>query len=182
MSPITPKRLFLGFAPTAAEKTSLLKLQQACEQADEQSGPGLKKVTAANLHLTLAFLGQVTAKQQRDLLAAIPGLPLKHFRVRLEHLCFWPGPKILCLTGTAEDPALMALAKAAQQLADDLGLHSSEYDYRPHITLMRRAGNLPKLEHIPTLDFTPSELQLYESLSTPTGVEYRILASWPLSD
>ncbi|TVL13984.1 RNA 2',3'-cyclic phosphodiesterase [Shewanella algae] len=182
MSSITPKRLFLGFAPTMAERASLLTLQQACEQTDEPSAPGLKKVIEANLHLTLAFLGQVTAEQHGDLLAAIPGLPLKRFRVRLEHLCFWPGPKILCLAGTAEDPALMALAGAAQQLATNLGLHNSEYDYRPHITLMRRAGNLPKLEHIPTLDLTPSELQLYESLSTPTGVEYRILASWPLSD
>lgn len=181
MSPITPKRLFLGFSPAAAERASLLKLQQACEQAYEPSAPGLKKVTEANLHLTLAFLGQVTAEQLGDLLAAIPGLPLKRFRLRLEHLCFWPGPKILCLAGIAEDPALMALAKAAQQLATNLELHSSEYDYRPHITLMRRANNLPELEHIPTLNLTPSELQLYESLSTPTGVEYRILASWPLS-
>ena len=182
MNAITPKRLFLGFAPTAAERASLLKLQQACKQADEPSALGLKKVTEANLHLTLAFLGQVTAEQLEDLLAAIPGLPLKRFRVRLEHLCFWPGPKILCLAGIAEEPALMALAGAAQQLAAALGLHSSEYDYRPHITLMRRAGNLPKLEDVPTLDLPPSELQLYEALSTPTGVEYRILASWPLSD
>ncbi|MGB5144871.1 MAG: RNA 2',3'-cyclic phosphodiesterase [Shewanella indica] len=181
MSPITPKRLFLGFSPAAAERASLLKLQQACEQAYEPSAPSLKKVTEANLHLTLAFLGQVTAEQLGDLLAAIPGLPLKRFRVRLEQLCFWPGPKILCLAGTAEDPALMALAKAAQQLATNLELHSSEYDYRPHITLMRRANNLPELEDVPTLNLTPSELQLYESLSTPTGVEYRILASWPLS-
>ncbi|WP_039033102.1 MULTISPECIES: RNA 2',3'-cyclic phosphodiesterase [Shewanella] len=182
MSPITPKRLFLGFSPAAAERASLLKLQLACEQAYEPSAPSLKKVTEANLHLTLAFLGQVTAEQLEDLLAAIPGLPLKRFRVRLEHLCFWPEPKILCLAGIAEDPALMALAKAAQQLAAALGLHSSEYDYRPHITLMRRADNLPELEDVPTLDLTPSELQLYESLSTPTGVEYRILTSWPLSD
>ncbi|WP_412514347.1 RNA 2',3'-cyclic phosphodiesterase [Shewanella indica] len=182
MSPITPKRLFLGFSPAAAERASLLKLQLACEQAYEPSAPSLKKVTEANLHLTLAFLGQVTAEQLEDLLAAIPGLPLKRFRVRLEHLSFWPGPKILCLAGIAEDPALMALAKAAQQLATNLELHSSEYDYRPHITLMRRANNLPELEDVPTLDLTPSELQLYESLSTPTGVEYRILTSWPLSD
>ncbi|MFB9937575.1 RNA 2',3'-cyclic phosphodiesterase [Shewanella indica] len=181
MSPITRKRLFLGFSPAAAERASLLKLQQACEQAYEPSAPGLKKVTEANLHLTLAFLGQVTAEQLGDLLAAIPGLPLKRFRLRLEHLCFWPGPKILCLAGIAEDPALMALAKAAQQLATNLELHSSEYDYRPHITLMRRANNLPELEDVPTLNLTPSELQLYESLSTPTGVEYQILASWPLS-
>jgi RNA 2',3'-cyclic 3'-phosphodiesterase len=184
-------RLFLGFAPDAGQRRQLQQLQKRLLQAllldnkgREMAPP--RPVEAANMHLTLAFLGGVDAAALSRLKEEIAAMAKPAFEVTLDRVQLWRGPRIFCLLGTVTDEALLSLARDAQSLAGRLGLHASEHEFSPHITLVRKARlDLPPVDGAPQsmasrLTLRPRELHLYESVSTAEGVQYRILASWPL--
>ncbi|QUN06547.1 RNA 2',3'-cyclic phosphodiesterase [Shewanella yunxiaonensis] len=175
MTTAAPQRLFLGFAIERQQLQQLITLQQTCLAVCH----GARRVAADNLHMTLVFLGQTTAPVKQQLLFEVPKLPLKRFSVALSQLQLWPKPKILCLTGNAEAP-LITLANAAADLSETLGLTPKEHSYRPHITLLRKAKRLQHPVVPDALQLSPTTLNLYHSVSTTTGVEYRILQRWPL--
>ncbi|MCH4294613.1 RNA 2',3'-cyclic phosphodiesterase [Shewanella sp. 3B26] len=173
------KRLFLGFSLNSAQTASLQRLQHGL---GEGAGTGVD-VTPANLHMTLAFLGQADGTQEAALRDEITGLAKPRFRQRLDTLVHWRGAGVVCLWGKAEDSALIGMFEASQAIAAKLGLHQSEHAFNPHITLKRKARVFQKPEWTPTpLTLMPDALHLYHSQSTAIGVQYRILQSWPLAD
>lgn len=178
------QRLFLGFAPTAAQMTRLSDVQQ---QLICHLNPEAKAVSVTNMHLTLCFLGQVDDEQRIALLDAIDCLAKPRFSVQLNQLDLWPNAQVCCLKGNDVEPPLAQLAKQTQAIAGRLQLHSSEHHFCPHISLFRKAKQwmldesaLLQLKDMNTLTLTPECLHLYHSKSTSTGVEYHILHSWTL--
>lgn len=182
--------MFLGCAASNWQ-AQLSALQQQCRQAeslpftDAASCAGrVNWVRAANLHLTLRFLGQSSAATAQQLCQALDEYSNNHalpaFATELNQLEFWPGPKVLCLAGAVTDPGLPRLDQLLNTLALQLGFAARQHPLRPHITLARKAQQLPAVSVAP-LRFTGTELVLYHSDSTPAGVCYRPLASWPLS-
>ena len=171
------KRLFLAIAPNAAQLAQLTRLQASL---DKQG----RLVPRDNLHMTLAFLGQCSDDQQEALCDTLDRLAhqrhLPAFEVTLNTLEHWLKPKIICLKGVARDPRLISLFDLCQGLAQQLGLHTSEHSFTPHITLMRKARVLPELK-APSLTLSGNALHLYHSQSSDQGVQYKVLASWPLT-
>ncbi|MCL1040269.1 MULTISPECIES: RNA 2',3'-cyclic phosphodiesterase [Shewanella] len=171
------KRLFLAISPNAAQLDTLTQLQANI------GGEG-RIVPRDNLHMTLAFLGQCSAAQQEALSETLARLAhqrrLPAFEVTLNTLAHWDKPKILCLKGEARDPQLVSLFNLCQRLAQQLGLHTSEHSFQPHITLMRKAKALPDIKS-PSLTLNGHALHLYHSQSSEQGVQYEILASWTLT-
>lgn len=180
------QRLFLGFDIDAASLHGLVQLQQQLTTG-LPSAAQAHRVRQVNLHLTLAFLGQVNSQQLPLLLKAIDATAKLTFSVTLNTLAHWAGPKVLCLAGKAQDTGLQQLACHAQEIAMKLNLHVAEHDFTPHVTLMRKVAQfdvataqttLPA--HLLSLTLAPPLLHLYESSSGPMGVEYHILQSWEL--
>ncbi|WP_333797146.1 RNA 2',3'-cyclic phosphodiesterase [Rheinheimera sp.] len=168
------RRLFIGVAPSAAQQEELTALLQ-------QLKPPLQPVTPANLHLTLLFLGQSSAVQTELLWRLLQTQQLPAFEVLLDQLELWPGPAVYCLTGVLQHPGLIQLDTVLRQAALQAGFLPPQHALRPHITLARKAKLPPEpAPQTPALLLTPSQLRLYHSLSTPTGVRYLPLASLPL--
>ncbi len=167
-------RLFVGVA--------LNSLQQQQVAAVLATLPAeLKPVPVQNLHLTLRFLGQSSEAQARQLWAQLSTAALPAFSVRLSELLCWPGPRVLCLAGEITDPALQLLDASLTQLAANAGYPPALHALHPHLTLARAARQLPQLPGtVPVLAVQPLELHLYQSVSTPDGVRYPVLASLPL--
>jgi 2'-5' RNA ligase len=174
-----------------AWQAQLLTLQQLCQQAEPQRLTGaaqpadqIKWVSSANLHLTLRFLGQSSAATAQQLCQSLDEYADKRalpaFVAELTQLEYWPAPKVLCLAGAATDPGLQRLDLRLDQLALQLGFAARQHPLRPHITLARKAQQLPAVPAAP-LRFAGTELVLYHSDSTTAGVWYRPLARWPLS-
>lgn len=168
------QRLFLGFALSDQEGESILKLQK------HLGAPG-KPVEKANLHMTLAFLGQTSQLQRQRLEAALEGITMPKFEQRLDTLVHWRGACVVCFWGQATDSGLIDLYHGCQALCHTLGLHQSEHDFNPHITLFRKAKqfSIPAWQPEPVI-LQPERLNLYLSNSTPAGVRYEVLHSWPL--
>lgn len=167
-------RLFVGVALNPAQQQQMAAVLATLPA-------GLKPVPAENLHLTLRFLGQSSETQARALWAQLRATSLPVFSVRLEQLLCWPGPKVLCLAGEITDPALRDLDASISQAAASAGYPPSQHPLHPHLTLARGAKQFPQSPvTVPALQVQPTELHLYQSVSTPAGVRYPILASLPL--
>ena len=171
------KRLFLAITPNSAQLDTLTQLQASLD------GEG-RLVPRDNLHMTLAFLGQCNEAQQEALSETLARLAhqrrLPAFEVTLNTLAHWSEPQILCLKGEARDPQLLSLYNQCQRLAQQLGLHTSEHNFQPHITLKRKAQALPDIKS-PSLTLKGHALHLYHSRSSEQGVQYEIVASWTLT-
>ncbi|GGI76704.1 RNA 2',3'-cyclic phosphodiesterase [Shewanella hanedai] len=190
------KRLFLGIAPTQAQLTRLSTLQT------ELNIDG-KKVSPTNFHMTLAFLGLLDMHSQYKLQHM---LDIRHsssahrwpaFSVTLDTLTLFRKPQVLCLSGKIEDPHLQLIIDDCRALMLQIGMdiaarESSEVPknlipqeppiaFIPHVSLFRKAKYLPEQSPPLSLTLTPEKVHLYVSTSTPDGVKYQILQSWPLS-
>ena len=132
-----------------------------------------------NLHVTLAYLGELDGRSLDDVMHIPETLPYQPFNIIFKQLEFWKKPQIYCLTATA--PMMMLqLAYDLQSRCRELGIPVATRPYRPHITLLRKATK-PLSLPMPDVGWHAESVCLYlsESKSTP-GPRYTVLQRWPL--
>lgn len=96
-------------------------------------------VAADNLHLTLAFLGEVSAEKQRALAALAGRLRQPGFTLTLDDAGQWLRSRVVWL-GTRQPPrGLLQLASMLRAQAARSGCYQSPQPFHPHITLWRDA-------------------------------------------
>lgn len=134
-------------------------------------------VAAANLHLTLAFLGAVPRARKAELLALGASLPRTPFELLLDRLERWRNG-ILHLAPTTIPPALPSLVQALQDALQVSGFELERRPFRPHLTLARHCRHAPDAEA--QFAWPARELVLYSSENGPHGVHYRAIGRWPL--
>ncbi|KDM92693.1 RNA 2',3'-cyclic phosphodiesterase [Photobacterium galatheae] len=163
--------------PPAANQTPF---QRLCQLKESFPGKG-RTVPDANLHLTLAFLGQVTTQQRDQLLALVDPLEIPAFAILFNHLGYWKRSKVLWL-GSEETPdALLMLTQQLSQCAQAVGLPQEDRTYRPHITLRRNVWHRPaQQEAQDTFHFHFQRFGLYISDPSRSGVNYRLAREWSL--
>lgn len=138
-------------------------------------------VPAANLHITLCFLGDVSPKQHEQLTAGLASVTCPAFSLTLDTTGYWQSPKIVFTAPSVIPPALKQLAFDVTGVAHEAGIKTEKRDYQPHVTLFRKVPeDHPVALFMPdvTCDFT--EFHLFESLSGRNGVTYPVRQSWPL--
>jgi 2'-5' RNA ligase len=173
------QRCFIALAPDTETRETLSRLP---------SPPVARRVPVDQLHLTVAFLGTISACKGGMLGYALPSVveALPAFRAeRIEH---WPGPAHPRLTVAvlAKSDALFALATRLRTLLDELHLPMDDRAFRPHITLARFPRDASALCELPVpvagLSVRFDALALYSSTLARHGARYSELASTPLPD
>lgn len=138
-------------------------------------------VPTVNLHMTLCFLGAITPRQHEALIAETDALSFQPFDLHLDTTGVWNGPKILFAAPSAPPQELLELARGVRKAARAAGLHVEGKTFRPHVTLVRKAGpTMPIPLLTPDIHCHFADFHLFESVSTPTGVTYPIRHTWPL--
>lgn len=165
-------RLFAGVGIATAQR-------QAIAPVLAQLPPSLKPVPLENLHLTLRFLGQSSQQQATMFWSQLQSTVLPSFTVRLHELLCWPGPRVLCLAGDISDPSLQQLDLVLNQVAAAVGFPAPQHPLHPHLTLARNARTFHPLP-VSEITVIATQLHLFQSVSTPAGVRYPVLASLPL--
>lgn len=146
---------------------------------DKLPWPG-QPVPQANLHLTLAFLGEADELTTRRLIAAVERQHCPPLSIRLDETGWFSRAKAAWI-GPKEWPnELNVLARALRRHGEKLRLGNGEQGYRPHVTLSRKAGEAPAPLPAPNFLLQADEFCLYQSVSTPDGARYEPLACWPL--
>jgi 2'-5' RNA ligase len=170
-------RVFFAIWPDAAARDALATL--ASTVAAEAGG---RAPAIANLHLTLAFVGEVAAERVEALvaagLAATAGVPA--FELSLDRVGAFRGSGV-AWAGASSMPA--ELAQLVGQLNDALTAQGFPTDPRPfqaHVTLARRCRRQLRANRATPIAWTVAALVLNASDLGSSGPRYRELAAWPL--
>lgn len=176
-------RLFI-----AIEIPDDLKKQISCLQVEI---PGARWVPAEQIHLTLAFLGEVEESVVEPLNTELALIPRHEFKLCFSGTGCFPKchrPRVLWI-GVELNPRLNELAALVHKAVRVCGIPQEDRRFSPHITLARL--KLPEsrqsdafLDRHEKLKFTPfpvREFTLFQSRLTQQGAVHIPLKSFPLT-
>ena len=140
-----------------------------------------RPVAAANLHLTLAFLGDVSAEKQRALSRLAGRIQQSGFTLTLDDAGLWARSKVVWLGPRHASLGLIQLANMLRAQAARNGCYQSPQPYHPHVTLYRSVTQSVAIPQ-PNLrwQFKVEEFVLYESVFSQGRTRYQPLERWPL--
>jgi 2'-5' RNA ligase len=160
----------------------------------QEAGARVSWVPAANLHVTLKFLGPIRPELVEGIRGALArGLETRSgFELEMRGFGGFPSsaaPRVLW-AGVAEQPQLSALVREIETWMEALGLPREERPYQPHLTIGRYAGGSREADTAVTLGLESraamvlgagrvSEVVLYESRVVGKGAEYHALCRVP---
>lgn len=101
--------------------------------------PGWKKVLPKQIHLTLRFIGSMSEPEVSKLTSELKKVEFRPFKLSLGEIGFFPkdeSPRVIWM-GIKEPEELNRLQKSVDDIVTEVTGKSSEYRFRPHITLAR---------------------------------------------
>lgn len=142
-----------------------------------------RTVAEASLHMTLAFLGDVSADKQRALAAMAGRIRQPGFTLHLDDAGQWLRSRVVWL-GTRQPPrGLLQLANLLRAQAARSGCYQSPQPFHLHITLLRHASHAVAIPPPGfSWSFPVTEFVLYESVSGQGRTRYRPLQRWTLNE
>jgi len=168
------KRLFFALWP---DQETRERIYAVSTMLPEKSG---RRVSAANLHITLVFLGNIDEQQCRDVQQAASEISSRSFSLKLDKAGKWPRSKVIWLAATTIPDELTSLVAELNESASNCGIKVKSRPYSPHATLARKArGPAPPLD-IEPFEWKINGFALVQSETLPQGVQYTVIQNWPL--
>jgi len=170
------KRLF--FAVELPKESSRSIVQWRAATFAEEAG---RPVAAANLHLTLAFLGDVSEEKTQALKQMAGKIKQSPFDLKLDDAGHWPRSGVVWLGPKQAPRGLLQLAAILRSQAARSGCYQSSLPFHPHVTLLRHALQpvaLPPRNF--SWQFRVSRFALFESVFAKGRTRYRERAGWTL--
>lgn len=164
-------RLFVALEPAPGFRDALSRVQDRLRRA----GVTGRYLDPANLHLTLAFIGEQPDPER--VTALLPAVR-RPFPITLGRLGVFPEAKVLW-AGLRPSADLEELAGHVRQLLTDAGIPFDPRPFNPHITLIRKPV-IPegvRLTEIgmPRAAMTVSDVCLYLSERRDSGMAYTVI-------
>ena len=178
MAPTEPartQRLFFALWPDDAVRAALAAL--LARLGPECEG---RAMAAANLHVTLAFLGNVPEARVPAFEALADGLTGEPFELRLDRLGYWRHNRIVWAGARAMPAALEALAADMKLALQGVGWAVDERPYAAHVTLLRDARRGPAGHDAIVPPWRVDGFVLVRSEQGAGGVRYTPVRRWPL--
>ena len=183
-SPGSPVRAFFGLPLPEEQRSRLADFLAACSVV----APAFRWTPAANLHLTLRFIGAADPVLVDSVAERLSRVRLVGTELALGDLgTFMRGRliRVVWLALRSGDDALRRLAALADAECVAAGLEGEARAFKAHLTLARarprQGAILPALPPAPHLEpWRATELVLYSSRLTKTGAVYEPLRTIPL--
>lgn len=168
------RRIFFALWPDlpAREVLAALSVQTA-------KRCGGRPVPAGNLHLTLAFLGDVETKRVEDARRAAATVRARPFELVLDRLGSFRRARVAWAGCQAPDPALLQLAVALAQALRNEAFVLETRPFSPHLTLVRDLRDALRDDAMTPVGWPARSLALVESDRRSGG--YHTLEQWPLA-
>lgn len=168
------RRLFFALRPDAGVRARLAQLQQAFRQR------GARLHEAANLHLTLAFLGMVDERRCEQVCHVASGLDGQGFTLEIDAVGYWRRPRILWCAPSHVPPALNLLVEQLWSGLVGCGFAAELRPYRPHVTLLRKAAAVDRQKLAEPITWSAAHFELMWSRSVANRLHYETLRRWRL--
>ncbi len=127
------QRLFFALWPSEEVRSGLVEVMASLHARRA------KPVAAENLHITLLFLGSVTAQTRICAEKIAEEIAGHSFELRLDQIGFWPKSGILWLGAREVPESLAALVRDLHLGIAGCGIDLDARPFKPHVTLMRKA-------------------------------------------
>ena len=193
------KAVFRAFIAIDLTEDIILRIRETSSGLQERMGElPVRWIPAENVHLTLKFLGDVSATNVERLAEIIRRVALAHecFEISVGSLGVFPNarrPRVIWL-GVEAPQALYSIQRGVDQETSRLGYETKEQDFSPHLTFGRvsRGADYRELKAISELLETETvgflgaarveQVNLYRSDLKPTGAEYSVVYTAKLLD
>lgn len=175
-------RLFIAIELPDELKVELDRLRDALS--------GARWVPVGQIHLTLAFLGEVDQATTAELTAQLADIQRDAFMLSLAGIGCFPDlrrPRVLWI-GVKAEPKLLRLAESIQQTVLAAGISLEERPFSPHITLAR--FKLPAARELGAFidqhgkktfkSFSVREFTLFQSQLSRDGAVHIPVRNFPL--
>ena len=174
------RRVFFALWPDEPQRRAL---EHAAAKAVRHCGG--RPVPAANLHVTLAFLGSVPVGRIAELQGIARNLAAAfdaHIPIELafERLVHWREPEILCALSAATESAGGMLAAALQEATATLGFTPDRRPFQAHVTLARKVVRVERLPRLRAVVWRFDAYALIDSRTAASGAIYSVIESYPL--
>jgi 2'-5' RNA ligase len=154
--------------------------------------PGARRVPTEQVHLTLAFLGEVDEANLERLTGELTRIRVPEFRLCFSGTGCFPDrrrPRVVWI-GLEPHPRLKHLAAVVHEAVLACDIPQEERPFSPHITLARFKQSSPrecaafldqhKMPKLPPLRVR--EFTLFQSRLTPQGALHTPVRNFPLAD
>jgi RNA 2',3'-cyclic 3'-phosphodiesterase len=168
-------RVFFALWPTEAARRGLVDVQQQLQPRFKG-----KIMRAPNLHMTLAFLGNIPAERVDEAKAVADDLQCTSFAMLVDQLGLWKRSQVLWAAPSQPPDALMALATDLQDALRSCGFRLEARAFRPHVTLLRKAYGEISESLLSPVDWAAHEFVLARTPLEQPGGNYDLIGRWPL--
>ena len=145
-----------------------------------------RRVAAESFHLTLAFLGEVSAPQLGALQHIGRALHAPACRIGLDAYEYWPEPQVVVAAARENSAALLDLcAQLHQALSHSEAAPNFKrptLPLRAHVTLARKVAQAPVLRAMSPFEWTSQNFSLVRSDTGAAHSVYTVVDTWPLLD
>lgn len=163
-------RLFFALWPDDPIRAELSRWSERC-----RPGSGGRPTRVANLHATLAFLGEVDPARLPALVRIGARLRSAPFELYLDRVAYWPRNRIVYAGASQPPQTLDALARSLNMHLSEAGQRVDQRPYALHLTLLRDAHAPPVVRDIEPLLWRVNHMVLVESVRADGGQVYRPL-------
>ena len=168
-------RLFYALWPEPSVRAQLAQLL---------TGVQGRLVPAANLHITLAFLGQQPVSRVPALLEIAARASLPRMSLVLDHVGYFRRHGVLWVGMSQTPPALLEGRARLVEMLNEAGVpYDAGGRFKPHITLARDAAAPQSTTLAPITWEVPGKVELVSSTVVEQRVQYQLLdrsqAHWP---
>ncbi|HRK56503.1 MAG TPA: RNA 2',3'-cyclic phosphodiesterase [Burkholderiaceae bacterium] len=140
-------RCFIALRPTGP---TALHIEQSVHALNALF-PNARRVQTDDLHLTLAYLGQLPTAQAGELAHALAQEPPAAFPVAtwlIDHLGYFEKARVIWL-GAPASPALQTHVNSVRHMLQEHAIDFDDRPFVPHVTVLRHVARHAALPPIP---------------------------------
>ena len=169
------RRLFFALWPHAQTRSKIV-----AQMTDFVSHSNGRTIPAANLHVTVNFLGSIVESRLPEIKAAgAEASNVPKFELTFDRIESVRRSRILWMVATAPAP-LLDLVRRLQNKALSQQPQPQREEFIAHVTLARDVQRLTRTMNIEPINWVADELVLVESQLTSQGSCYSIVDRWTL--
>lgn len=169
-------RLFFALWPDAGLRAGL---QDAADSI--AFGSGVRRVPAANLHMTLHFIGNVYFNDMDCMRRCAGEVEAAAFELNIDSQGCFRKARVAWLGCRDVPDALLALQRKLGSRLQGCGFQPEARPYNPHITVARKCTSIDTDSRFKPLSWQVDKFALIEVQQAAKGVQYQLVESWPLN-
>lgn len=128
-----------------------------------------------NLHITLAFLGNIPPGSLDCFDKAASGISFSPFELIINELGYFPRPRVFWAGATETPEVLKTLYQDLNDAVQACGFEPDNRPFVPHVTLARHCPFVRPPALATTITWPVNRFVLVQSHTYPEGVEYEVI-------